>query len=275
MTASQQFNVREISEGYWHVTFTNGDINLMDMDTVEQLAELVTRIETAPDLKVVVFDSSNPDYFIAHWDVLGDIDRILAAADGPTGMHPYIDNFVRLSRVPAVTISAIRGRVRGAGNEFALSTDIRFAGDRAILGQFEVGVGIVPGGGAMARLSRLVGRARAIETVLGGDDIPAEVAERYGYVNRTLPEAELDAFVDGFARRLAGFDKPAVAEAKALIDNVTLPDNDEILAGFKAYFTSSTRERSGIRVKALLERGLQQPGDLELNLGARVADFNG
>lgn len=273
MTTSQQFDVHEINEGYWRVTFTNGDINLMDMNTVDELAELVTRIENAPELKVVAFDSSNPDYFIAHWDVLGDIDRILAAADGPTGMHPYIDNFVRLSRVPAVTISAIRGRVRGAGNEFALSTDIRFAGHKAILGQFEVGVGIVPGGGAMARLSRLVGRARTIEIVLGADDIGADLAERYGYINRAVPDAELDAFVDAFARRIAGFDKPAIAEAKALIDDVTLPENNEFLAGFQAYFTSSSRERSAARIKTLLERGLQQPGDLELNIGARITDF--
>jgi enoyl-CoA hydratase/carnithine racemase len=137
-------------------------------------------IEEAPAVTVVVFDSANPEYFMAHWDVRADKSRVAAMPPGPTAFHPYLDNLVRLSKVPAVTISAIRGRVRGAGREFVLATDIRFAGDRAILGQFEVALGSVPGGGPMARLGRLVGCERAAEIRLGGDDFPAALAERYG-----------------------------------------------------------------------------------------------
>src|SRR4029077_16457782 len=124
-----------------------------------------------PTLTVVVFDSVNPDYFMAHWDLKADRAQVASMAPGPTGLHPYLDNLVRLSKVPAVTISAIRGRVRGAGSGFVLATDIRFAGDKAILGHPEVGLGSVPGGGPMARLARLVGRRRQAGLRTGGDDV--------------------------------------------------------------------------------------------------------
>ncbi|HEX7680899.1 MAG TPA: enoyl-CoA hydratase/isomerase family protein, partial [Thermoanaerobaculia bacterium] len=120
-----QFLVDEISPAYWKVTFQNGPINLLDLDSIRQLAELVTMIEKSPAVTVVVFDSANPDYFMAHWDVRADKNAVAAMAPGPTGLHPYVDNFIRLSKVPAVTISAIRGRARGAGSEFVLATDIR------------------------------------------------------------------------------------------------------------------------------------------------------
>jgi enoyl-CoA hydratase/carnithine racemase len=189
MAIPAQFMVEEVSPSYWRVTFENGPVNLVDADSIEQLAHLVSRIEDSPALTVVVFDSANPEYFMAHWDLRADKARVAAMAPGPTGLHPYLDNLVRLSKVPAVTISAIRGRARGAGSEFVLATDIRFAGDQAILGHPEVGLGAVPGGRPMARLARLVGRGRAAEILLGADDIPAELAERYGYVNRVLPDA--------------------------------------------------------------------------------------
>ena len=128
-----QFSVVEKSPSYWTVTFENGPVNLLDADSIEELADLVARIEQDPALTVVVFDSANADYFMAHWDSHADKQRVAAMTPGPTGLHPYLDNFVRLSKVPAVTISSIRGRVRGAGSEFVLATDIRFAGDRAIL----------------------------------------------------------------------------------------------------------------------------------------------
>jgi enoyl-CoA hydratase/carnithine racemase len=255
------------------VTFENAPLNLLDGDSIEQLAELVTQIEQSPALTVVVFDSANPDYFMAHWDLKADRTRLAAMTPGPTGLHPYLDNLVRLSKVPAVTISAIRGRVRGAGSEFVLATDIRFAGDKAILGQFEVGLGSVPGGGAMARLARLVGRGRAAEILLGGDDFPAELAERYGYVNRVLPDAGLAGFVDVFARRIAGFDKAAVAGTKALLDVASLPPDDELGPGLAAFFRTSGRPESAATMRYLFENGLQTPTGVELDLGRAIGDF--
>jgi enoyl-CoA hydratase/carnithine racemase len=183
---TSQFSVVERSPSYWKVTFENGSVNLLDADSVDELADLVTRMQNDPALTVVVFDSANPDFFMAHWDSNADKARVAAMPPGPTGLHPYLDNFVRLSKVPAVTISSIRGRVRGAGSEFVLATDVRFAGDKAILGQPEVGLGAVPGGGPMARLARLAGRGRAAEILFGADDFPAALAAEYGYVNRSL-----------------------------------------------------------------------------------------
>ena len=214
MGADEQFHVDAVSAAYWRVTFDNGPVNLLDPDTVEQLGALIERIEKDPDLTVVVFRSEKPGYFMAHWDFLSDTARVLGMSPGPTGLHPYLDNFVRLSKLPVTTIAEIRGRARGAGSEFVLATDIRFASENAILGQFEVGVGAVPGGGPMARLGRLVGRGRALEILLGGDDIPAVLAAEYGYVNRVVPDRDIEGFVDAFARRIATFDKVAVAGIK-------------------------------------------------------------
>jgi len=268
-----QFLKDKVSPSYWRVTFQNGPVNLLDVDSVEQLADLVTEIEESPDLTIIVFDSANPDYFMAHWDVRADTARVATMAPGPTGLHPYVDNFIRLSKVPAVTVSAIRGRTRGAGSEFALATDIRFAGDKAIFGQFEVGLGSVPGGGPMARLARLVGRGRAAEILLGADDFPAELAERYGYVNRVVPDTELDDFVDAFARRVAGFDKTAIAGTKALLDLASLPPDEEFGPGLASFFRTSGRPENAAKIRYLFENGFQTPTGVERDLGRAVAQF--
>lgn len=270
MTTSEQFQVEEVSLSYWRVTFSNGPVNLVDPDTIDELAALVDRIEAAPSLTVAVFRSDNPDYFMAHWDLLADQARVAAMKPGPTGLHPYLDNFVRLSRVPIATISAIRGRARGAGSEFVLATDMRFASDKAILGQFEVGTGAVPGGGPMARLARLVGRGRALEILLGGDDIPAALAAEYGYVNRVVPDAELDEFVDRFARRIATFDKVAVSGIKQLVDVASLPEDTEFAPGLAAFFATSGRPENAPFARILFEHGLQQPDGIERDLGAAI-----
>ena len=196
----RQFHINEVLPSYWRVTFDNGPVNLLDPDTVDQLGALIGRIENDPDLTVVVFRSDKPGYFMAHWDFLSDAARVARMPPSPTGLNPYIDNFVRLSRLPTATVSEISGRARGAGSELVLATDIRFASEKAILGQPEVGIGAVPGGGPMARLGRLAGRGRALEILLGGDDIPAALAAEYGYVNRVIPDAEIEEFTDAFGR---------------------------------------------------------------------------
>jgi enoyl-CoA hydratase/carnithine racemase len=177
---------------------------------------------------------------------------------------------VRLSKVPVATISEIRGRTRGAGSEFVLATDIRFASEKAVLGQFEVGVGAVPGGGPMARLGRLVGRGRAMEILLGGDDIPVGLAAEYGYVNRVIPDAEIESFTDAFARRIAAFDKVAVTGIKEQVDVATLPEDDEFAPGLAAYFATAGRPENRPFVQLLVERGLQQPDGIETDLGTAI-----
>lgn len=272
MTA-QQIQLEKRSPGYWAATFHHPPINLIDPQTIVALGELITEIETAPELRVIVFRSADPDFFLAHYDVLTDRAVTASMKPGPTGLHPWLDVLVRLSRAPVVSIASLRGRARGAGSEFALACDMRFAsGERAVLGQFEMGVGAVPGGGPMARLSRLIGRGRALEVVLGADDFPGELAELYGYVNRALPDTGLDGFVDRLANRLASFDKRAIAAAKELVDEVTLPSNEELALGMKAYFASTTRPETRTRLATLVSRGLQQRSDVELNLGSCVGE---
>ncbi|MFF1675677.1 enoyl-CoA hydratase/isomerase family protein [Streptomyces sp. NPDC058256] len=271
MSTRQQFAVQEVSPSYWKVAFSNGEINLIDPDTIEQLAELITRIEQASDLTAVVFRSANPDFFMAHWDLLADRSRIAAMKPAPSGLHPFADNLYRLGKVPAVTISEINGRARGAGSEFVLATDIRFAGPGAVLGQFEVGIGSVPGGNPSGRLPRLLGRGRALEILLGADDFPADLAAAYGYVNRVVPESELEQFVDAFARRVAGFDKVAVRETKALVDAVTQPPAEEFGTALAAFFRTSGRPENAHRVKRLIDGGLQRPDGVEHDLGRQVA----
>jgi len=270
MSAAEQFHVEEVLPSYWRVTFDNGPVNLLDPDTIDQLGELIGRIETSPDLTVVVFRSDKPGYFMAHWDFLADSARVARMQPGPTGLHPYLDNFVRLSRLPVATICQIRGRARGAGSEFVLATDIRFASEKAVLGQFEVGVGAVPGGGPMARLGRLVGRGRALEILLGGDDIPAALAAEYGYVNRIIADAEIEGFTDAFARRIAAFDKVAVAGIKQLVDVATLPEDGEFAPGLQAYFATAGRPENQPFAELLLKNGLQQPDGIETDLGTAI-----
>src|SRR5207253_6143129 len=148
---------------------------------------------------------------------------------GPAGLQPLPDMLVRLSRAPVVSIASIRGRATGVGSELALACDMRFASrEKAILSQWEVGAALVPGGGPMARLPRLMGRGRALEVLLGADDVSGDLAERYGYVNRSLPDAQVDGFVDNLAKRVASFDKHAIAETKRLVNTASLPPDSEI-----------------------------------------------
>jgi enoyl-CoA hydratase/carnithine racemase len=206
------------------VTFDHPPINTITATTVAELAELIDLIEQDRDLNVVVFDSANPDFYLAHYDTQHDPGRTAALGEGPTRMHAWRDLLVRLSRAPVVSIASIRGRVRGAGSEFALACDLRFASrENASLGQFEVGTSAVPGSGPTARLSRLVGRGRALEILLVADDLDGPRAEQYGYVNRAIADDRLDDEVDEIAARLAQFDHDAIARAKSSVDQVTLP----------------------------------------------------
>ena len=168
---------------------------------------------------------------------------------------------VRLSRAPVVSIASIRGRATGVGSELALACDMRFASrEKAILSHFEVGAGIVPGGGPMARLPRLMGRGRALEVFLGADDIPGDLAERYGYVNRSLPDAELDEFVDALANRIASFDKQAISETKRFVDVASLPPDYEIAPEWDVCLASIMRAGRAKEDQEVDGAGLSQAG---------------
>ncbi len=262
------------SAGYCRVRFDHPPINTITATTVAELAELVGLIESDPDLKVVVFDSVNPDFYLAHYDLEHDPGRTAVLPNGPTGMPAWVDVLVRLSRAPVVSVAAIRGRARGAGSEFVLACDLRFASrENTILGQFEVGIGVVPGGGPMARLSRLVGRGRALEILLLAQDLDGPMAERYGYVNRLIADDRLDAEIGEMAARLQLFDHDAIARTKSHVDRVTLPDDDELppaLADFRELFGRPAQQALWAELESA---GLNTDSDLERRLGRRVAEF--
>jgi enoyl-CoA hydratase/carnithine racemase len=227
----------------WSVTFANPPANVVDPEMILELQALVDELEHDPDVTVVVFASAYPDHFLGPYDVARAADT--PTAPGPTGMPPWLDMTARLSRLPAVSIAAMRGASRGVGQEFALACDLRFASlEHTAIDQPEVASQFVPGGGAISRLPALVGRGRALELILGSVPIDGATAERYGVVNRALPDAELDAYVEELAGRLAGFDRRTLAEAKALVDRTTLPAQAELVEAYEAFFASGARRAS-------------------------------
>src|SRR5580704_4556612 len=208
MTESEKpIRIVEESPAFWRAVFDHPPFNVVDASIFDALQGLLGRMDASPDLRIVVFESAIPDFYLAHFDMTGNIGNALSAV-GPSGLPILIDTFVRLTTSPVVSIAKIRGCVRGASSEFVLSCDMRFASrENTRLGQPEVGVGLHPGGGGTERLPHLVGRGRALEIILGANDFDGDTAERYGYVNRSLPDAELDGFVDALARRVASFDR--------------------------------------------------------------------
>jgi enoyl-CoA hydratase/carnithine racemase len=218
-----------------------------------------------------VFDSAVEGFFLIHLDFLANLNDLAHLPPGPTGLHPWPEMLVRLSRASVVSIASIRGRATGMGSELALACDMRFASrEKAILSQFEVGAGLVPGGGPMARLSRLIGRGRALEVILSADDVAGDLAELYGYVNRSLPDAELAVFVDTLANRIASFDKQTILNTKRLVNIASLPPDIEIESGWDACVASMARPATQERIKDLVGRGFCKPGDAENRLGEFV-----
>ncbi|MFE1996096.1 enoyl-CoA hydratase/isomerase family protein [Streptomyces parvulus] len=265
MTDISPFRVVQRSASYWRVTFDSPPINLVTFETFAALGDLVDRMDADDDLKVVVFDSADPDFFLAHFDLVPPEQPYT----GPT----WLDVAARMARSRVITIASVRGRARGVGNEFLLACDMRFASrERAVLGQPEVGAGITPGGGAPERLPLLVGRGRALEIIAGADDFDAETAERYGWINRALPDAELDAHVDRIATRIASFDRRPLAEVKALVNRSTLPSESGLKAGQDTFRASLAWPEAHARISQLLQRGMQQRNDVEYRLGDHIAE---
>src|SRR5438132_1984817 len=260
--SAAHLRIIEETSAYWRVLFDNPPLNIVGARIYEDLQDLLARMDANPSLLVVVFESANPEFYLAHFDLTdtsGSLSLIKTA--GPSGLPILMDTFVRLTKSPIVSIAKIRGRVRGVGSEFVLACDMRFASrENTALAQVEVGAGVHPGGGGTERLPLLVGRGRALEIVLGGSDFDGETAERYGYVNRALPSSELDGFVDALARRIASFDRRPIAAAKNLINQVSLPSADRLLDGLTSFATALSWTESHQRFHALLQRGFQQPG---------------
>src|SRR5262245_40869697 len=262
------------SPTYWRVTFDLPPLNIFGPAAIPPLDEIVTALETDEQVRVVLFDSAIDGFFLTHYDFTAKLEDTTRFPPRATGLQALPDMLVHLSRASVVSIASIRGRATGVGSELALACDMRFASrEKAILSQFEVGAGIVPGGGPMARLPRLIGRGRALEVFLGADDFPADLAERYGYVNRSLPDAELDTFVDALATRIASFDKRVIGETKRFVDVASLPPDYEIAPEWDVCLASIMRPTAQKRIRMLLEKGFHKPGDVETRLGYHVGQL--
>ena len=267
MMELSQFNIDRTFSGRWTITFNNPPINMFIPTTIVELEALMTDLEADPSVKVVVFQSANPDFFIAHLDVA-------KAAAQPGVLDLWRDFVLRLSSTAIVSIAKIRGRTRGIGNEFVLACDMRFASrQNALFGNPEVGVGLIPGGGALEWLPRLVGRSRALEIVLGADDFDADIAERYGWVNRTLDDDDLDSFVDRLVRRLASFDREVLSAAKAQINRFGTPTATELQSSNDMIFPMLTLPAAQARRARIRSIGYGVPSDFELNFGRYLPAF--
>jgi enoyl-CoA hydratase/carnithine racemase len=261
MPDPSQFNIDRTYPGRWTITFSNPPINMFVPATIVELTAVMSHIETDPSVKVVVFDSANPDFFVAHLDVSKAVEQ-------PGVLDLWRDFVLRLSSSPVVSIAKIRGRTRGIGNEFVLACDMRFASrQNAIFGNPEVGVGLVPGGGAMEWLPRLVGRSRALEFVLSADDFDADIAERYGWVNRALDNDDLDRFVDALVQRLVSFDSEVLAAAKAQINRLGMPTATELQSSNDMIFSILASPSAQARRAKLRNVGYGIRSDFELNFG--------
>jgi enoyl-CoA hydratase/carnithine racemase len=270
-TEKAQIRVTRLSSAYRRITFDNPPLNVMGPQFVREFREIIRAVEADEEVKVLVFESAVEGFFLNHSDFNADMKELTSLPQGPTGLEAWPDILVRITRLPVVSIALIRGRATGNGSEIALACDMSFASrEKTLLSQWEVGVGLVAGGGPMARLPRLMGRQRALEVLLSSNDIGGDLAEAYGYVNRSLPDNELDGFVDTLATRIASFDKWAIANTKRLVNTASLPPDVEIAAGWDACMTSIARPAAQRKIKTLFEQGFHQPGDAEDRLGFYV-----
>ncbi len=272
-TTVTQIRLTRRSPTYWRVTIDNPPLNVMGPEMVRQFQDLIDSIEADDDLRVVVFDSAVNGFFLNHSDFTAPLEDLTSMPPGSTGLPPWPDFLVRLTRAPVASIALIRGRATGNGSEILLACDMTFASkEKTVISQWEVGVGMVAGGGPMARLPQLIGRNRAMEVLLSSQDISADQAEAYGYINRALTDTELDAYVDALATRISGFDKWAIAQTKRLV-NTSLPPDVELGAGWEACVASLGRPAAQTGIKALTAKGFQSPGDVENRLGFHLGEL--
>ncbi|MCZ1005488.1 enoyl-CoA hydratase/isomerase family protein [Streptomyces lydicus] len=269
MTASYQTIATRLDGNVLFATFHAPPINLIGPEVVRDLVGLLKELSQPATARVVVFDSADPDFFFPHVDLtkVPEYTAEAAKAGGP-GDASLGMLFRRLSEIPAVTIAKLRGRARGAGSEFLLACDMRFASrENAVLGQPEVGIGTPPGAGAIQHLTRLLGRGRALEAVLTSADFDAALAERYGWINRAVPDAELDAFVAGLAARMGNFPRDGLIAAKAAVNAISLPPPAVVRADAALFQQLVRGEAAQQRTAELFERGFQTRGRTELDLG--------
>jgi enoyl-CoA hydratase/carnithine racemase len=255
-----------VDHGVVWVTIDHPPINLLDLQLIQELDRIGRELEADGDARVAVFQSANPEFFIAHADVNLILRLPEQAPLRGTALGPFHQMVERFRTMPRATIGKIEGRARGGGSEFLLALDMRFAAlGKAVLSQPEVALGIIPGGGGTQRLTRVMGRGRALEVVLGAEDFPADLAERYGYVNRALRPEDLGAFVERLAYRIASFPADAIALAKEALIAGEPPTVEGLIDEEHCFMRSAATIEARHRMKQFLERG-GQTREAELRL---------
>ena len=270
-----RLKIIEETKNYWRVIINNPPINNFDPWMFAELNVLMDKMEKNSDLRVVVFESANEDFFMNHHDVPNR--TIIPEQEGAAPFFYEWANWVeRLVNLHVLSIAKVRGRARAQGFEFALACDIIFASkEKAKFALIEIVCGSIPGGGGVEWLCKLCGRARALEIILSGDDFSAEIGERYGFVNRSIPDAELDNFVDKFARRLGNFPKRAFDLGKEMVNSRAgiVNRSDVYMSAFLLRSADDWEEVQNIGEK-LRKNGWDTLSDFELNLGDRIAKMD-
>ena len=262
-------------KGVATVTLDHPPMNLLDLALMTDLERLGREIEADTDTRAVVFQSANPDYFIAHADV-ALIQRLPSEVPPKSEELTFFHQMVeRYRTLPCATIAEIEGRARGGGSEFLLSLDMRFGAiGRCILSLPEVALGILPGGSGTQRLPRLVGRGRALEAILGCEDFDANLAERYGWINRALPAPELRPFVYALAQRIASFPREAIVLAKRAVDAADTTVREGLLEEAHLFNRTVASPDARARMDAFVSSGSQDPV-VEMDLGSVLARLAG
>jgi enoyl-CoA hydratase/carnithine racemase len=261
----------EMNGAVMNVILSHPPINLMDDAMVADLGNLVTRLENDRETKVVIFRSDTPDYFIAHFDISLGEHRVLPPY-GAKPLHGVLHT--RISHLEQVTIGELRGRARGAGNEFFVSLDMRYGSiEKAVMGQPEIMVGLHPGAGGTARLTQLMGRSRAFEAALSGFDYDAITAERWGWINRALPDTMLSSFVDQLAQRIASFPATAIASVKSIVNQVSVLSSSVLNEDTMRLWREIELPDTQTRLAWMLKNGGQTAGPMEYDLGTNLARF--
>jgi enoyl-CoA hydratase/carnithine racemase len=274
MNADNRLTIVRQSPAYWRIVINNPPLNLFDPKMFAELNVLMDDIEKDADLKVIVFESGDADFFMNHHDV----ENRLTVPDQP-GAMPFFGNWpkfvTRLAQSSVISIAKVRGRARAQGFEFALACDMRFASkERAKFALIEVGGSSIPGGGGVEWLSALVGRSRTLEIVCSADDFDADIGERYGFINRSIPDAELDAFVDALAERMGRFEKRALETGKKMVNGrAGVPSEGDLWTSNHILQGVDLWPEAEKAFTKMLDAGLGQVGDFELNFAERLGDF--
>jgi len=274
VSVKSTISIERISPAIAKVHFFNAPVNFIVPETISALNQAVKDLSKDENLKVVIFVSDMKGYFFNHFDT--SQFPVFLGQVGVDGKPLWVELITNLSNAPFITIADVHGRTQGGGNELTLAFDLRYASkEKAVFDQPEVGIGLFPGGGGTDMLARLAGRDRALEAFLSSDEYNAELAEKYGWVTRAIPEARLDGFVDGMAHRLASFDKTALITTKRQIVGVTFPKEADRLSSYTEFTKSVSwpglQQRLAVFGKIYQEVGLEK---VESNMGYYVGEGN-